>query len=168
MQMIQGVYSSTYGLHCDTAWKKKTEEPLSFLFSPVPSFPLERKLREGSFVSRKFAWLSCDGYCTSSVTNSVFTFDWKRHCTVGSSSVANQPFVMSQFIHSTMSNDSKFSYIAVTSVSFLAFRVFYHLVKAKISLPSGHSPSKEWLYRNTLISFLHACVSSVWSIYWWV
>lgn len=72
---------------------------------------------------------------------------------------------MHQFSAAKMAKDANLFYVAVASVSFLTFRVFYQLGKANISLPMSLSSKKQWVYLNTLISFVHACVSSVWSIY---
>lgn len=68
-----------------------------------------------------------------------------------------------------MSLDTQYFYLMMFAlVSLLAFRVVCIALKSTISPPNVVSSTKEWLYFNTLISFLHACISGLSSIYWWV
>lgn len=73
--------------------------------------------------------------------------------------------VVPHFSAANVPQDTNFSYLLVVLISFLAFRGLYFLGKATFTLPPGLSSKKEWLYLNTLISFIHACISSVWSIF---
>ncbi|XP_068695141.1 TLC domain-containing protein 2-like isoform X1 [Montipora foliosa] len=68
-----------------------------------------------------------------------------------------------------MSLDSQWFYLMLFAlVSFLAFLAASFAFKSSISLPLSVSTKNEWLYFNILISFLHACISGVWSVYCFV
>ncbi|XP_029179579.2 TLC domain-containing protein 2-like [Acropora millepora] len=68
-----------------------------------------------------------------------------------------------------MSLGTQYFYLMMFAlVSLLAFRVVCIALKSTISPPNVVSSTKEWLYFNTLISFLHACISGLSSIYCFV
>lgn len=116
--------------------------------------------------SRKIAWLSMQS-AHQTDARTVFTYMLTLLCLVSSGQKSpDMTRVLPHFSAANVPQDTNFSYLLVVLISFLAFRVLYFLGKASVTLPSGLSSKKEWLYLNTLISFIHACISSVWSIFW--
>ena len=105
--------------------------------------------------------------CTSNRCQTVFTYILTLLCLVSSGQKSpDMTRVLPHFSAANVPQDTNFSYLLVVLISFLAFRGLYFLGKATFTLPPGLSSKKEWLYLNTLISFIHACISSVWSIFW--
>lgn len=97
----------------------------------------------------------------------LFTYILTLLCLVSSGQKSpDMTRVLPHFSAANVPQDTNFSYLLVVLISFLAFRGLYFLGKATFTLPPGLSSKKEWLYLNTLISFIHACISSVWSIFW--
>ena len=116
--------------------------------------------------SRKIAWLSMQS-AHQTDANTVFTYILTLLCLVSSGQKSpDMTRVVPHFSAANVPQDTNFSYLLVVLISFLAFRGLYFLGKATFTLPPGLSSKKEWLYLNTLISFIHACISSVWSIFW--